>query len=161
MKRITLKRRRTGKTNYHSRAKLLKSEKPRIVIRKSNRYIVAQLIENKESQDNTKFYVVSKELAKLGWTGGLKNTPAAYLTGFLIAQKSKGKIKEAIADLGLNISSKGAVIYAVIKGAKDNGLNINCDEKMMPSQERLEGKHLKTDLSKKINEIKEKIKSTK
>ena len=64
----TIKRRRLeAKTNYSKRIKLLKGNSPRIVFRKSNKYILAQLVESKEAQDKVKFGVTSKKLLDYGW----------------------------------------------------------------------------------------------
>ena len=42
--RTMRKRRRQNRTDYKARIALLKSEKPRVVVRKTNRYILSQLI---------------------------------------------------------------------------------------------------------------------
>ncbi|MGB9708164.1 MAG: 50S ribosomal protein L18 [Candidatus Pacearchaeota archaeon] len=162
LERVSFRRRRERKTDYHSRISLLKSRLPRIIIRKTNKYIIMQLVESKEAQDSTIGYANSSELKKLGWSYSFKNLPAAYLTGFLIAKKSEEKAKEAVLDIGLQRSTKGSRIYAAIKGAIDGGLKIKCSEEMLPSDERIKGQHLKTEtaknIDKKIGEIKEKIK---
>ena len=102
IKKVVFKRRREHKTNYHLRTGLLKSNKPRLVIRKSNKYVIAQIVKSNEAQDFTIAYAISKELKGFGWNYGMKNLPAAYLTGFLVARKAeKQKIKEAIVDIGV------------------------------------------------------------
>jgi large subunit ribosomal protein L18 len=55
--------------------------------------------------------------------------------------KKKG-IDEAILDIGLQRSTKGSAIYALVKGAIDAGLKIPVDEKMFPSEERIRGEHI-------------------
>lgn len=159
--RIPLKRRLKYKTDYRRRLKLLKSEKPRLVIRKTNKYIMAQIVKSDESKDFTIISANSKELNKLGWNYGFKNLPASYLTGYLAAKKALRKnIKEAIVDIGLQSSTKGSRIYAVVKGAIDGGLSLSCSEEMF-NESRFKGQHLQTkfkDIDKKIEEIKEKIK---
>ena len=103
----------------------------------------------------------SKELSKFGWNFSFKNIPAAYLTGFLIAKKAKEKdVNKVIIDMGLYRSTKGSKIYAVIKGAFDYGLDIKFKENIIPTNERIEGKHTKraNEINKKLNEIKELIK---
>jgi len=156
IKKVDFRRRREGKTNYSRRMKLLKSGKPRLVIRKTNKYIIAQIVKSKEAQDFVIAYANSKELAKFGWQHGFKNVPAAYLTGFLLARKAKGKITDAILDIGLQRSTKGSRIYAAVKGAIDAGLQIKCSEKMW-NEERIRGKHLKKNVEKDIEEVKKKI----
>jgi len=158
--KVALKRRREGKTDYKFRSNVLKTALARLVVRKTNRYIIAQIVESKEAQDFTVVYANSKELNKFGWHYSHKNIPAAYLTGLLIAQKAKKKkIKEAIFDIGLQRSTKGGKIYAVVKGCVDNELKINYSEKIAPSEDRIKGLHTQAkDNEKILNEIKEKIK---
>ena len=85
------KRRRQYKTDYANRLELLKSEKPRIVFRKTNSYIIAHYVVSKEAQDKTQIGISSKHLLKYGWPekfkGSLKSIPAAYLTGYLIGKQ--------------------------------------------------------------------------
>ncbi len=151
-----LKRKKQGKTDYAARINLLKSKFPRLVVRKSNRFIIAHIVESKEAQDKTTCYVNSKELSKEGWIFSFKNVPAAYLTGIILAEKAKKKgIKEAILDISRYTSSKASKLYAVVKGARDNGLKINCDEKVFPSKGRLYGEHTKN--ADKIKKIIEKV----
>ena len=45
------RRRREGKTDYKARLAMLKSEKPRLVIRKSNRYLVVQIVGSEIAKD--------------------------------------------------------------------------------------------------------------
>lgn len=151
-----MKRKKQGKTDYAARINLLKSKDPRLVVRKSNRFIIAQIVESKEAQDKTICYINSKELSKEGWTFSFKNVPAAYLTGIMIAEKAKAKgIKKAILDISRYTSSKASKLYAVAKGAIDNGLEINCDEKILPNKDRLYGEHTKN--ADKIKKIIEKV----
>ncbi|MBI5148398.1 50S ribosomal protein L18 [Candidatus Pacearchaeota archaeon] len=149
MKRIKYKRRRKNKTDYSARFILLKSKLPRIVIRKTNRYIIIQLVESKEAQDYVIQTTTSKDLVKHGWNesiaGSLKSIPAAYLTGFLLAKRLKD-IKRAIIDLGLQRSTKGNRLYATIKGLIDGGVQIQCDEKMFPDVVRLHGRHMRKEI---------------
>ncbi|MEM4152941.1 MAG: 50S ribosomal protein L18 [Candidatus Pacearchaeota archaeon] len=158
--KIPLKRRLECKTDYKRRLKLLKSEKPRLVIRKTNKYIIVQVVKSIESKDFTIIYVNSKELSKFNWNYGFKNLPAAYLTGYLVAKKAlKENIREVVVDIGLQRSTKGSRIYAAVKGAIDGGLKINCSEKMF-DESRFKGEHLKIkfkDIDKKVDEIKEEI----
>src|SRR3989344_681517 len=95
----TLKRRRKeAKTNYLKRLNMLKGKVPRIIFRKSNKYILAQLIISKNAQDKVELSLSSKALLNYGWpkeaSNSLKTLPAAYLTGLLIGKKIKEKTKE-------------------------------------------------------------------
>ena len=152
------RRRREGKSDYKARFSLLKSDKPRLVIRKTNRYIIVQLVDTTIAQDRVIAEKTSKELLKLGWpmekAGSLKSLPAAYLTGFLLARKLKGKLKEAVLDIGLNKNVHGSRIYAALKGALDAGLYIPHNSKALPSIERIKSNK---ELSSLIEKVKEKI----
>ena len=146
--KLDKRRRREFKTNYHKRLILLKGKSPRLVIRKTNNYLVLQIIESIHAQDKTIFIVTTKDLLELGWpkekAGSLKSTTASYLAGYLIGKRSLSKIKDrVIVDTGLSPSTKGSRIYAAIKGAADAGIKINIDEKIIPSKERIEGKNNK------------------
>jgi large subunit ribosomal protein L18 len=141
--RMPFKRRREGKTDYSRRLKLLKSGKPRLVVRKTLNYIRAQIIGFEMIGDKTMVAADSKELKKHGWNFACDNLPAAYLTGMLIGKKAAGRgIEMAILDGGLVKSTKGSKIYAAVKGARDAGLNIPIDEEMLPDENRVKGMHI-------------------
>lgn len=141
--KMPFKRRREGKTDYNKRLKLLKSRKRRLVIRKSLKYITAQVIEFDKKGDKILTAVTSKELKKLGWKFACDNIPASYLTGLLIGKKSLNKnINEVILNGGLYPSIKGSRIYAVVKGAKDAGLRISVGTEVLPSDDRIKGEHI-------------------
>jgi len=143
--KIDKKRRIKYKTNYKKRLILLKGMSTRLVTRKTNRYIIIQLIESKNALDKVICSVSTKQLLKFGWPenkeGSLKSLPAAYLGGYLIGKKAKGIKNRIILDSGLIPSTKGSRIYAVIKGAFDAGLKINYNEKIIPTKEMIEGKN--------------------
>jgi large subunit ribosomal protein L18 len=152
----TLKRRRKqAKTDYKARFTMLKSGKPRLVVRKTNRYILAQVVESEVAQDKVVVKASSKELLEKGWpkekSGSLKSLQAAYLTGFLLGKKSKQK--NLILDIGLNRTVKGSRIFATLKGAIDAGMNIPHNKSALPSEERLNASEKLKDLLK----IKEKL----
>lgn len=142
LKRTPPKRRRMGLTNYRKRLKLVKSGLPRLVIRRTNRYIIVQAVQSLYGGDRTLVTTVSKELRKLGWRGGLKNTPAAYLTGILAGTRMKALgIERLIADLGL--FPKASRLYAVIKGVIDAGVEVPVGEGVLPPEERIKGTHIR------------------
>jgi len=154
---MQFKRRREKKTNYKKRLALIKSEKIRLVIRKSISNISVQFINFNSKGDETIASANSTELKKLGWnkTG---NVPAAYLTGLLAGKKARDKkIEEAILDLGLQISTKGSRIYAALKGVLDSGIKVPHSEDILPSEDRIRGKHISEDIEKQFEEIKNKI----
>lgn len=148
MKQVAKRRRREGKTNYSKRIMLLKSERPRMVFRKTNKYIISQYVESHDAQDKVIFGVDSRELLKHGWSeeakGSLKSVTASYLTGYLVGKKIKNQnLKEPIVDFGMfKIIYKGR-LFAFLKGLIDAGLNIDCKEKALPEDERVKGQHLK------------------
>jgi len=159
----TLKRRRKeNKTDYLKRFKLLKSGLPRIVFRKTNKYLIAQYVISEETKDKINIGITSKILLKYGWAenfkGSLKSTPAAYFTGLLIGKEIINNKKETpIADFGmLRVLSKSK-IYAFLKGLVDSGVKIKYKEENFPKEERIFGKHLKKDFSKIFNNIKKNI----
>ena len=138
-------RRVEGKTNYKKRLTLLRSRKARLVVRKSNLYINLQYVEHNAVGDNSKLNVLSKAIAKYGWTAGLKSLPACYLTGYLFGKEviEKKLNKDLIFDIGLLKSHKGGRLYAALKGAVDAGLNIPLGEEVLPPEDRYTGKHIK------------------
>ena len=156
---MQFKRRREGKTDYQKRLRLLKSGKARLVVRRSLKYITAQLTEFGKQGEKTMVSTTSKEIKKLGWNFACDNLPAAYLTGLLIGKKSLDKkINEAVLDSGLYASVKGSRIYAVVKGANDAGLDIPSDEEILPSEERIKGEHIVGEKFKSLPSEFEKIK---
>ena len=154
------RRKKEGKTDYKLRLKLLKSGLPRIVIRKTNKYFIAQAIESNEARDVVLGGVCSKDLIKNGWdnkfAGSLKRVPEGYLTGLLLAKKwGKGKF---IVDLGMARTLHGNRVYAVVNGLVDGGLDIAVNKKVFPSAERISGEHLKPEIKAVIVKVKEKLK---
>jgi large subunit ribosomal protein L18 len=159
--RIQYKRRRENITDYFARKKLLEGNVPRIVARKSNRYITVQLVESKEAQDKVILAANSKELVKFGWPKkeSIKNITASYLTGFLLGKKMlKGKYEKAILDIGMIRSTKGNKIYAVLKGVLDAGVNVPSSKDILPSEARIKGEHLNNDIKTIFDKVKGAIK---
>ena len=163
----TLKRRRKeNRTNYLKRLKLLKSEKPRLVFRKSNKFLVAQYVESYEAKDKIVFGFNSKELLKYSWpenfSGSLKSIPAAYLLGYLIGKKIlETKLEEPIVDFGMNQTLHKTKLFGFLKGLIDSGIKIECKKEAFPEEDRILGKSLKEDFSKYFNQVKTKINSSK
>lgn len=156
--RIMRRRRREGKTDYKARLTMLKSDKPRIVIRKTNRYVIIQLVKSDIAQDKVISGISSKNLLAFGWPkekiGSLKSLPAAYLAGFLLGEQIKEKTKHAIFDIGMNRNVHQSRIYAVLKGLLDSGISIPHNKEALPSDEILK----KSEESKKlIDSLKKKI----
>jgi len=137
------RRKREGKTDYRARLMLLSSKKARLVIRKTNTKLLAQIIQYTPDGDKVLVGADTTLLRKQGWHFSLKNMPAAYLLGIAIAHKAKThNIQEAIVDIGMERSIKGSRLYALVKGTLDGGLQVPCDVSVLPSQDRIEGKHI-------------------
>jgi large subunit ribosomal protein L18 len=141
--KLAFRRRREGKTDYRARLKLISLEKSRLVVRLTNNHTIVQIIDVAQDGDETLISAHSKELQKMGWLGSGKNTSAAYLTGFLCAKKAlEAGIDEAVLDIGLKSSIKGAKIYAALKGAVDAGLYVPHNDSILPADERIRGEHV-------------------
>ncbi|BDR93166.1 50S ribosomal protein L18 [Vulcanisaeta souniana] len=141
--KVKFRRRREGKTNYYRRREMIKSGLPRLVVRRTNRYIIAQVVVPRVMGDEVIVSATSKELPGFGWKGGLKDTPSAYLVGLIIGYKALLKgIKKVILDIGLHRPIKGTRIFTVLKGAIDAGLEVPHSEDILPEDDRAEGKHI-------------------
>lgn len=138
------KRKMQGKTNYKKRLITLKSRKLRLVVRKSLKNISAQIVQYYPDGDKVLFSAHTNELKKkYNWKAARRNMPSAYLLGLLIGKKAKqNNIQEAILDTGLTSSIKNSIISAVLKGALDTGLNITHSKDILPSEDRIKGKHI-------------------
>ncbi len=158
-RRIRFKRRREGRTDYKVRLNLLKSRRLRLVVRKTSNNITAQIVNYLPEGDEV---MASADLVQLrrefGWQGGA-NVPAAYLVGYLVGVRArKHRIADAVLDMGMHSSTKGNKIFAVVKGARDAGLQIPCDEGMFPSEDRLKGRHISESIEKQVEAVKLKVK---
>ena len=156
VRKLDKQRRLKNKTNYTKRLILLKGNSNRLVIRKTNRYLILQIVTSEDAKDKVIYNVNTKELLKHGWSedkkGSLKSIPAAYLGGLLLGKKSKDLKKRVILDTGLIPNTKGSKIYAVVKGIADAGIEINYGEKVLPTEERIAGENTK------VKDIFEKVK---
>ena len=142
-KRTPHMRRLSGKTDYKKRLALLKSGIPRLIVRKSIKNIVAQVVEYRPEGDIILAGFNSSSLKKLGWEYKRNNLPAAYLAGLITGMKAKEKkVKKVILDIGLQRSVKGSRIYAVVKGVIDAGIEVPHNPDILPSDDRLQGKHI-------------------
>ncbi len=117
---VRFRRRRESRTNYKKRLALLKSRETRLVIRRSNKYILFQFVSATESGDRTILTLNSNQLTKFGWKHSCKNLPAAHLAGLLAGKLAKDeKVNKAIADFGLQSITKGSALFAALKGVVD------------------------------------------
>ncbi len=148
--RLKYKRRRTGETDYRRRLKLLRGEMPRAVVRISNSRIIAQIVTYEKDGDKIAAQTNSSELRSHGWPkdASIKSVPSAYLTGFSLGKKALAAgIDEAVLDIGLAASTRGNRVFSALKGMIDAGLDIPHGTSVLPSEERLSGKHIDDSLS--------------
>ncbi len=157
IQRTLRKRRKESRTDYKARLHLLSSGKERVVFRKSNRYLIGQIVASNIAQDKVLYNTNTKDLLAYGWpeklSGSLKSLPAAYLLGCLLASKSK-EIRSGILDIGLLKHVPKSRIYAFVKGLKDSGFDIPCDDNVLPDEKQM---NKKTETAKLINQIKGKF----
>jgi large subunit ribosomal protein L18 len=119
------------------------SGKPRLVARSTLKNVVAQIIVAKPHGDEVLVSAHSRELKKYEWKAPSGNLPAAYLTGLLCGLKAKAQgLEEVILDIGLNSPSKGARVFAVLKGVLDAGVNVSHSEEKLPDEKRIQGEHM-------------------
>lgn len=151
------KRRRQGKTDYAARRILIRQQKNkyatpkyRLIARKTNRKIIAQIAKATIKGDIIITQASSSELPRYGVKLGLTNYPAAYMTGLLLARRHLAKLELAdmfegfpevtgqadeendgertpfiaYLDVGLTRTSTGNNMFGVLKGAVDGGINV-------------------------------------
>jgi len=151
------RRRREGITDYAHRLALLKRGGTRLVVRKTNQQVLAQFVQFDVKGDKTVASCGSVELRELGFPGK-RNTPSAYLVGLRAGLRAKGKgVEEFVLDAGRHTASKGSLIFAVLKGALDAGLKAPHGEEVLPSAERMAGKHLSSEVQQAFESTKQKI----
>lgn len=93
------KRRRSGKTDYYARKRLISQAKNkynapkyRMVVRFTNRDIVCQLISSELTGDKVFCAAYAHELRRYDINNGLTNWAAAYATGLLLARRALKKL---------------------------------------------------------------------
>ncbi len=148
---VQFRRQRLGKTNYGRRIAQLKSKLQRLFVKVSLNNIDIQIIEYQPDGDKVIMSASSRELLKMGWKGHRGNTSAAYLTGLILAKKAKGKITQSIIlSSGKPSLTAQCATYAAAAGAIDGGLKLIIDKEVLPSTDRIHGKHI-ADLAKKMH----------
>lgn len=142
--RVSFRRRREAKTDYHQRKELVKSGLARFVFRCSLSHSLAQFVEAKMMGDHILASAASQELVReYGWKAPCGNLSAAYLTGFLAGLRAKRRgIEKAVLDSGVKKPVKGSKLYAGLKGVLDAGVDIRCNLDVLPTEERIAGKHV-------------------
>eukprot|EP00919_Chromeraceae_sp_WS-2016_P032105 GHVR01075580.1.p1 GENE.GHVR01075580.1~~GHVR01075580.1.p1 ORF type:complete len:195 (-),score=19.64 GHVR01075580.1:237-821(-) len=94
------KRRRSGKTDYYARKKLILQDKNkyntpkyRLVARITSTRVIAQVVYATIQGDKIFCQADSQELKKFGLTAGTKNYATAYATGLLLARRLLKKVE--------------------------------------------------------------------
>lgn len=162
------RRRREGKTDYYMRRKMItqaknkyNTPKYRLVVRRTNTKIIAQVVYSTILGDKVLTQATSKELDNFDIPIGHTNYAACYATGLLIARRTldllgmadaiKGKEGECdaedyhvedddlerrpfkvVLDVGLTRTISGCRSFGVLKGAVDGGLHIPHSVKKFP-----------------------------
>jgi large subunit ribosomal protein L5e len=174
-KRYQVKKRRRGqgKTDYRARTKMVRQDKNkfntrkyRLIVRFTNRYVIAQVAYATIAGDVVVSQATSKELDRYGVKAGLKNYAAAYCTGLLVARRTlkkfgldqtiKGKEEidgedfhvededehcfKCILDVGIRRTCVGARMWGALKGAVDGGLHVPHNTKNFPGYKPPEDK---------------------
>ena len=141
--RVAFRRRREGRTDYRARLGLLKSGETRVVVRRTNGNVIVQFVDWAETGDMVKATAVGQELAKMGWKGSAKSTPAAYMTGLLAGKRAKAAgIEDAVLDMGRHAPVHGSKVFAALKGVLDAGVWVPHSDDIFPSEDRLTGAFL-------------------
>jgi len=142
--RVPFRRRREGKTDYQARTALVLSQLPRLVVRGTLKHMNVQVVKAKAIGDEVVVSAHSNELAKsYGWKGSSGNTSAAYLTGLLCGYRAVANgVKKCVLDLGLQFPSKGARVFAALKGFIDAGVSVPYGKDVLPNEKRISGEHV-------------------
>lgn len=97
---VKYKRRRSGKTDYYARKRLItqaknkyNAPKYRLVVRFTNRDIITQIVTSEVTGDKVFCAAYGHELKRYGITHGLTNWAAAYATGLLLARRTLKKLE--------------------------------------------------------------------
>lgn len=141
--RVQFRRRREGKTDYEARKALIISKLPRVVTRGSLKHMNVQIIDATPTGDRIIASANSQELKNYGWQAPCGNLPSAYLTGMLCGVRAIAKnVKKAVADIGLHQPTKGARVFASLKGVIDAGVEVPHSVEKLPDEKRLKGQHI-------------------
>ena len=137
-----LHRIRSEKTNYRKRKAMLMGKHDFISVNITNENSEVQILKPIISGDKVLASAHSRFLIKDGWKGSRKNIPAAYLTGYLAGKKAISKgVSNAILYSGTRKYTQR--MAAALKGVIDAGLEVPADSETFPSEDRINGDHLK------------------
>ncbi len=143
--RVSMRRRREGKTNYHARLKLVLSGKKRLVVRASLHSIVVQVVDASLKGDKILVSAHSRQLQKYGWKYNPGNVPSAYLVGYLCGMRAKNKkISDCILDVGILVHKHR--VFSAFKGFLDAGIEVPHGDSIFKNlniDSRMKGEHIK------------------
>jgi len=121
---VKQRRRREGKTDYRARRTMVLQDKTkydtpkyRLVVRLTNRDVVAQIVHSKVVGDEVLSSAYSHELPAFGVKVGLTNYASAYATGLLLARRTLAKLK-IDKDFGGNDATGE---FKAVRTKKDDG----------------------------------------
>ena len=121
---------------------MLMSKRDFISINVTNENTQVQILKPEIPGDKVIASAHSRFLLKDGWKGSRKNIPAAYLTGYFAGKKAISKgVDTAIVYSGTRKYTQR--MAAVVKGVIDAGIKVPANEETFPSEERINGDHLK------------------
>jgi large subunit ribosomal protein L18 len=156
--KVAFRRRRECRTDYYVRRKLLTSREARAVVRRSNKNTNVQFVEFGMEGDRIIMSASTKDLVKMGWENSCSSIPAAYLLGYLAGKRAiKAGIEYAVLDIGMQNPKRGGVLFAVVKGMVDAGLEVPVSEDVLPTEDRLYGKHIDDAIEAAVNGLKDKM----
>ncbi|MDR0523277.1 MAG: 50S ribosomal protein L18 [Candidatus Methanoplasma sp.] len=156
--RVAFRRRRENRTDYYARRKLLASQEPRAVVRRSNKNVAVQFIGFDMAGDVVEASATTRELKKYGWEHSCSSIPAAYLVGYLAGRRAaKAGIEYAVLDIGMQAPKHGGVLFSAVKGMADAGLEVPHSEAVLPSEDRILGKHIDAAIEAAVNSVKKKV----
>jgi len=137
-----LRRLREEKTNYKKRGTLLIGKRDFIIVNITNENTQVQVLKPGMTGDKVIASAHSTYLLEKGWKGSRKSIPAAYLTGYLAGKKAIGNgAKDAILYTGTRRYTQR--MAAALKGVVDAGVKVPADSETFPSDDRINGNHLK------------------
>lgn len=164
---VKYKRRREGKTDYYARKRLVAQDKTkynspkyRLVVRFTNKDVIAQIIYATLHSDVVLSAAYAHELPRFGLkVTKCKDYAASYATGLLLARRVLTKLGLAtqyvgqekpdgahymveetgekrpmlvLLDVGLHCTSTGARVFGTMKGAADGGLEVPHNTRRFP-----------------------------
>ena len=133
---------------------MLMGRKDFVTVQISNENTQVQIHKPELTGDKVISSAHSRFLIEKGWKGSRKNIPAAYLTGYFAGKKAleKGATSDILYIGTRKYTSRMA---AALKGITDAGVEIPADEKTFPTNDRINGEHLK--IKNDVNNIKSSI----